>query len=342
MSDAQMTELNAELRLTLEEAQVGGLKNNLTTTEEGFALDARQGRALDEKKLDRALMERMEVRVEEDTETAVAFQGGQSGYQMTFRLRRAATTFSGTAITGTDTAGRTYATGIASAVAGDRYFYNGTDEAYVGSVYRCVADGGEGTALWAYDGNIRGIAGEGSISFVNGKSPDGEGNAVVTAEDMPQSAGSDATVAEALEERLKKSEVYNGLDWEGAGYALDARQGRALSEALTQAVEEAKGSLGQRIETKASTARYEAILTADGWSAAAPYEQTAAVSGILSTDDPFVDVDMSGAESAEGGTELTEAWTLVGRVTANEGSVTAYCYEDKPEVNIPLILKVVR
>lgn len=338
MSEARMTGLDAELDLTIEEAQVGGLKNNLTTAEEGFALDARQGRALDEKKLDRVRMEQMRVSVEEDTETAVAFQGGESGYQMTFRLRRAATTFSGTAVTGKDTAGRAYPTGIAAAVAGDRYFYNGTDEADVGSVYRCVLGGDEATALWAYDGNIRGIAGEGSVSFVNGRAPDGEGNAVITGAEIAQSEGSGTTVAEALEARLKKSEVYDGLDQEEAGYALDARQGKALTEAL----DEARTSLGQRIEGKASTARYGATLKAGGWSAGAPYEQTVAVSGVLATDDPFVDVDMSGAGSASAGTELTEAWMLVGRVKANEGSVTAYCYEDRPAVDIPLILKVVR
>lgn len=51
---------------------------------------------------------------------------------------------------------------------------------------------------------------------------------------------------------------------------------------------------------------------------------------------------MSGATTGDTGTALTEAWNLVGRVTANAGSITAYCYEEKPTVDISLILKVVR
>lgn len=102
------------------------------------------------------------------------------------------------------------------------------------------------------------------------------------------------------------------------------------------------GNLLSQIEGKATTATYSATLTAAGWSASAPYTQTASAAGVLSTDDPFVDVDMSGASGSAQGTALTEAWGFVGRVTAGNGQITAYCYEDKPAVNLPVILKVVR
>ena len=125
--------------------------------------------------------------------------------------------------------------------------------------------------------------------------------------------------------------VVNSLTMTEAGYALDARQGRALDEKITRLSAEA-----------ARTARYSATLTAAGWSASAPYTQTASAAGVLSTDDPFVDVDMSGASGSAQGTALTEAWGFVGRVTAGNGQITAYCYEDKPAVNLPVILKVVR
>lgn len=42
----------AELTLSLENSAVGSIANNLTTTVEGYALDARQGYVLDQKKLD--------------------------------------------------------------------------------------------------------------------------------------------------------------------------------------------------------------------------------------------------------------------------------------------------
>lgn len=42
------------LTLSLEEQATGTLANNLTTTVEGYALDARQGKVLDDKKLDKS------------------------------------------------------------------------------------------------------------------------------------------------------------------------------------------------------------------------------------------------------------------------------------------------
>ena len=95
-------------------------------------------------------------------------------------------------------------------------------------------------------------------------------------------------------------------------------------------------------DRKAETATYAGTLKAGSWSASAPYSQNVTINGILITDSPFVDVDMSGASSTSAGTALLEAWGLVGRVVANAGSITAYCYEEKPTVNIPIILKVVR
>lgn len=50
----EFVENDAELRLSLEEQAVGSIANNLTTTVEGYALDARQGKALDDKKLDKS------------------------------------------------------------------------------------------------------------------------------------------------------------------------------------------------------------------------------------------------------------------------------------------------
>ena len=100
--------------------------------------------------------------------------------------------------------------------------------------------------------------------------------------------------------------------------------------------------LAAEVAGKASTAGYAATLLGAGWSAGVPHTQTVAVEGILATDNPFVDVDMSGATTGAAGTALSDAWTLVGRVEAGAGSITAHCYDDAPAVDIPLILKVVR
>ena len=50
---SEFIENDAELTLTLEGQSIGAIANNLTTTVEGYALDARQGKVLDDKKLDK-------------------------------------------------------------------------------------------------------------------------------------------------------------------------------------------------------------------------------------------------------------------------------------------------
>lgn len=51
---SNFVENDAELTLSLEGSATGATANNLTTTVEGYALDARQGYALDIKKLDKS------------------------------------------------------------------------------------------------------------------------------------------------------------------------------------------------------------------------------------------------------------------------------------------------
>lgn len=55
----------AEMTLSLENSAVGSIANNLTTTVEGYALDARQGYELDQKKLDVAKVANNLATVEE-------------------------------------------------------------------------------------------------------------------------------------------------------------------------------------------------------------------------------------------------------------------------------------
>lgn len=89
---------------------------------------------------------------------------------------RGITAFQGSAITGTSTTPTAYATGIASALAGDLYLYTGTDKANIGNVYTCTQGGDASTALWAYATNWRGAPGSGAVSTVNNFQPDQEGN----------------------------------------------------------------------------------------------------------------------------------------------------------------------
>lgn len=78
-------------------------------------------------------------------------------------------------------------------------------------------------------------------------------------------------------------------------------------------------------------------LSAGNWSETAPYTQTVALEGILATDCPHFGVLYSDAWEAE-----KEAFALVDDLDTADGSVTFTCFEDKPEVNIPIQLEVNR
>lgn len=119
-----------------------------------------------------------------------------------------------------------------------------------------------------------------------------------------------------------------------------AQKLQSLADGLDTKISEQEAM--QAISRKASTATYTAVFPSSGWSEAAPYSQTVSVTGILATDDPLADVSLSGASTAQAGKALTDAWTFVSRVDTADGTVTAYCYEEKPEVDVPVILKVVR
>ena len=130
-----------------------------------------------------------------------------------------------------------------------------------------------------------------------------------------------------LKERfLLQADVANDLTITEAGKALDARQGKALSDLCGE---------------KAVTALYAAALPTAGWSADAPYTQTVSVEGILATDAPVVDVDLSEATTSTYA-DLVEAWNAVGRIATGAGHITAYCYEDKPTQALSLKIRVVK
>lgn len=91
---------------------------------------------------------------------------------------------------------------------------------------------------------------------------------------------------------------------------------------------------------KATVQQYAATLLAEDWSATAPYTQTVEVEGVLGTDTPLVDVVLS--DDAEDAVAELEAYGLVGRLDTDEDEITVTCYEDVPEVDLTLALKVVR
>lgn len=92
---------------------------------------------------------------------------------------------------------------------------------------------------------------------------------------------------------------------------------------------------------KASRAFYTGTLTTSGWSSSAPYTQSVTISGILATDTPVIDLNMSSATTSNAA-DLQAAWACVGRIVTAANKITAYCYEEKPTVALPLNILVVR
>lgn len=89
----------------------------------------------------------------------------------------------------------------------------------------------------------------------------------------------------------------------------------------------------------ASTITYNATI-GTSWSGSGPYTQTLPVSGILSSDNPIIDVVLS--DDTASSKTILKNWSNVSRIVTNNGSITVYCYDTKPTVSIPIQLKIVR
>ena len=102
------------------------------------------------------------------------------------------------------------------------------------------------------------------------------------------------------------------------------------------------GSKSITINTSVSASKFYTVnLPATKWSSSAPFTQTVYVKGISAGDNPIVDINMA-SSSSDDSTILFEAWALVGRVSTNDGSITAYCYEEKPTVDISINIMAVK
>lgn len=116
-----------------------------------------------------------------------------------------------------------------------------------------------------------------------------------------------------------------------------------ISAQVTALIEEMQGALQVVYDgvEKVNIIETNATLLASGWSTEEPYAQTVAVEGVLGADNPFVDVNMSSASTADGMKELTAAWAGILKATAGANAVTVYM-SVAPEVDIPIKIKVVR
>lgn len=102
------------------------------------------------------------------------------------------------------------------------------------------------------------------------------------------------------------------------------------------------GSTDVAINTTVSASQHFTVaFPASGWSRNAPYTQTVSVNGIKASDNPIVDINMENTTTSNS-SDILSAWGLIGRISTSNGSVTAYCYEEKPTVDISVNMIVVK
>lgn len=81
-------------------------------------------------------------------------------------------------------------------------------------------------------------------------------------------------------------------------------------------------------------------LPASGWSEAAPFTQSMAVSGLLGTDTPVFGAVYAG--EPDGKLAQKEAFALVDELEVSEGNAVFSCFEDRPTVDLTIQMEVNR
>ena len=75
------------------------------------------------------------------------------------------------------------------------------------------------------------------------------------------------------------------------------------------------------------------------WSNSAPYTQTVSVVGITASDTPVGDLYLGDNPNISTVSDRKKAWSCVDRFTTGDGTITLYCYEEKPTATFTMQLK---
>lgn len=114
----------------------------------------------------------------------------------------------------------------------------------------------------------------------------------------------------------------------------DVNNGIASTPKATKSAYDLANSKSQKVS-------YTSTLLSAGWSGSeAPYTQSLTINGVLSTDTPVIGPVMT--SNYETNKAMLEAWSLVSRITTDSNMITAYCFDKKPEVNVPIQLMCMR
>lgn len=121
---------------------------------------------------------------------------------------------------------------------------------------------------------------------------------------------------------------------------------QALSSVLVSLINEkadqiALDAVNTTVEGKADAPKtFIATLSASSWGTTKPFRQSATVSGILSTDEPFTDIKLT--DNATTATQELQSWGCVTDIKTSDNLISVVCLDNKPTVNMTIRMRVIR
>lgn len=179
------------------------------------------------------------------------------------------------------------------------------------------------------------------VGTINSVSRDGDGNYTLTAENV--GALHPAEDDDTLNDKIKNDDVLkHALPMElGGNYHTFPTFATQVLNAEGEPLEK-DGKLNIPIDV---SKQVTAILTAEKWSVvnttSTEYVQNVAVKDLSVTDKIIVDLDTSDMTS-DTADVLLEGYACIDRVIGQNGEIQVSCYAEKPEIDIPLKLLIVR
>lgn len=156
--------------------------------------------------------------------------------------------------------------------------------------------------------------------------------------DKPVSTAQAQAIADAKKAGTDAQTIANNAK-EAANNAL-LKTGGTMTGALSvlEPTEDSHASTKKYVDSKYFSGNV--TLLASGWSETAPYKQTVSVSGVLESDKPHYCVVYSGVLETD--ITLKEAFAKVDDLDTSNGEMVFTCFEEKPEVDIPVQFEINR
>lgn len=158
---------------------------------------------------------------------------------------------------------------------------------------------------------------------------------IIVAAVLQRAAATDITTADITDTRT--DEQYCGIMRDGVT-GIPTQQLAAQAQQLIGQLREELAAVNDG-SLFAVVIEDTATLPASGWSNTAPYTQTVDAPRMAAIYEPIADIALTG--TAEDKAAQLEAWSAISEIVTGEGTITAVCLEDRPEIDIKIRLQAV-